>query len=249
MALANYIPLLLALTATLSAQPDRHGLPACDASNNDELADRTYFILCHSASRKVPTWVGYELKPEHLAADPAASRPHNFRRDTALTHAGARDADYRNSGYSRGHLAPARDFAFSSEALRATFLLSNAAPQLQSTNAGLWARLERSLRNLAATADVVYIYSGPIFEGPTATIGEGRIAVPSHFYKVALVESNGLRTMYAAIIPNGPTHGESLAHFLATVHEVEQRTGLNFFAALDPAEQHALESAHPVLPD
>ncbi len=247
MALTKYITFQLVLAATLSAQPDRYGRPACDAANHDELADRTYFVLCHSADRKVPTWVAYELKPAQLLGD--ASRPHNFRRDTALAHQGARDADYRNSGYSRGHLAPARDFAWSSDAIRATFLLSNAAPQVQSTNAGLWSRLERTVRRLAAAADAVYIYTGLIFEGPTATIGDGRVVVPSHFFKAVLVEKDGVRTMYAAIIPNAPTVGEPLASFLTTVAEVEQRTGLNLFSALEPKEQQALESARVPLPE
>ncbi len=246
MALAKYITLHLVLIAALSAQPSRYGRPACDASG-EELADRTYFVLCHSASRKVPTWVGYELKPEHLSGN--ARRPHHFRRDTALTHQGATDSDYVHSGYSRGHLAPARDFAWSTDAIRATFLLSNAAPQHQSTNAGVWSRLEQTVRRLAADADAVYIFSGPLFEGPTPTIGDGRVAVPSHFFKAVLVETNGTRSMYAAIIPNGATTGESVQSFLTTVEEVERRTGLDFFAALNPAEQRALESTLFPIPD
>ncbi len=245
MALAQYITLHLVLIAALSAQPDRYGRPACDAANNDELADRAYFVLCHSASRKVPTWVGYELKPEHLSG--SARRPHHFRRDTALANEGARDADYRGSGYSRGHLAPAADFAWSDDAIRATFLLSNAAPQSQATNAGAWAKLERTVRRLATDADAVYVYSGPLFEGPSEVIGEGRVAVPSHFFKTVLVERRGVRAMYAAIVPNRASGG-ALEQFLTTVEEVQQRTGLDFFSALEPAEQHALESAKAPLP-
>lgn len=241
---AKYILFQLILIATLGAQPDRYGRPAC-ASADQELADRKYFVLCHSASQKVPAWVGYELKPEQLAGE--ARRPHHFRRDAALRHEGARDTDYRGSGYSRGHMAPAADFAWSEDAVRATFLLSNAVPQMQSTNAGVWARLERSVRRLAADADVVYVFSGPLFEGPAEVIGAGQVAVPSHFFKAVLVERSGVRRMYAAIVPNGG--GGRLERYLTTVEEVERRTGLDFFAELERTEQRELESVRASLPE
>ena len=40
----------------------------------------------------------------------------------------AYDSDYKGSGYSRGHMAPAADFGWSKASIRATFLLSNAVP-------------------------------------------------------------------------------------------------------------------------
>lgn len=245
MALAKYILVPMVLAAALGAQPDRFGRPAC-AGADEEFADRTYFMLCHSASRKVPSWVGYEMKPEQLAGQ--ARRPHHFRRDPALQHEGARDEDYRGSGYSRGHMAPAADFGWSAEALRATFVLSNAVPQVQSVNAGSWARLERAVRRLGTDADVVYVFSGPVFEGPAEVIGEGRVAVPSSFFKVVLVVKDGTRRMYAAIVPNGESGGGPVERFLTTVEEVERRTGLDFFGGLEPAEQRALESAKASLP-
>ncbi len=244
MAFAKYIPIHLILIATLGAQPDRYGRPACAAAD-EEYADRVYFVLCHSASRKVPAWVGYELKPEHVAGQ--GRRPYHFRRDSALEREGARDADYRGSGYSRGHMAPAADFAWSEDAMRATFLLSNAAPQVQSVNAGVWARLERTVRRIAADADAVYVFTGPVFDGPASVIGEGRVAVPSHFFKAVLVERSGVRRMYAAIVPNGG--GGRLERYLTTVEEVERRTGLDFFAELERTEQRELESVRASLPE
>src|SRR6185295_10686389 len=117
---STQLTLLLALIPALHAQQNRFGNPACDGPGN-ELADRAFFVLCHSASRKVPLWVGYELTPAQLHH--RAARPAHFRRDTDLAAPGAYDADYKHSGFSRGHMAPAADFAFSDQAIRATFLL------------------------------------------------------------------------------------------------------------------------------
>ncbi len=219
--------LLALLPALLPAQPDRFGLPGCTGPEL-ELADRAFFVLCYDAARKVPLWTGYELKRENLNGE--AMRPHRFSPDTSLAGPIARDADYRGSGYSRGHLVPAEDLAWSDVSIRATFLLSNAVPQRQSVNAGKWRQLEGAVRRLAAASDAVYVFSGPIFEGAeTVYIGEGRVAVPTHFYKVVLALAGGRTSMFAAILPNAVTGEAPLSAFATTVQEVEHRTGLEFF--------------------
>jgi endonuclease G, mitochondrial len=192
--------LLLALLPALPAQQDRFGNPACDAPGQ-ELADRSFFVLCHSATLKVPLWVGYELTPAQLQR--RAIRPSHFRHDSELAAPGASDADYKYSGFSRGHMAPAADFAWSDQSIRATFLLSNAVPQLQRVNAGAWSRLEAAVRRIAAQSDAAYIFTGPLFDSEiTEVIGANHVAVPSHTYKVILAVQGDHLTMYAAIVPN-----------------------------------------------
>jgi endonuclease G len=233
---------LLALAPVLLAQHDRFGLPACSGEDR-ELADRSFFVLCHSSELKVPLWVGHELTPERLTR--VASRPVRFRRDAHLSGPAAVDADYRNSGFSRGHMAPAADFAWSDDAVRATFVLSNVVPQKQRVNAGVWAQLERVVRRIAADSDAVYIFTGPLFDSAPETIGRGRVAVPSHTFKVVLTIRGDQKSMLAAIVPNDDATGGSLHRFLTTVDQVERRTGLDFFADLPDDQERQLESAHP----
>jgi endonuclease G len=172
--------LLAAAAGVLPAQRP-FGSPACSGPDR-EAADRRYFFVCHSRSGKVPLWVGYVLTPAQL--DGSAPRPSRFRQDRELSVAGATDRDYRHSGFSRGHLAPAADFAFSDDAIRATFLLSNAVPQTQRVNAGRWAQVEAAVRRIARQADRVYVFTGVLLEGEARAIGPGRVAVPSHTFKV-----------------------------------------------------------------
>jgi len=214
--------------------------PACDAPAR-RLVAHAFFRVCYDSSLKAPVWTEYELRPEHLAA--AARRRPNFRRDPSVSFPTASNADFRNSGYARGHLVPAADFAWSVEAHRATFFLTNVIAQKQSVNAGLWRSLESAVRRIAAIADSVLVFSGPLFDSETIEfLAQGGVAVPTHTYKVLLAVQAGRRTMFAAIIPNERIPPQPLNLFAVTVDEVERRTGFDFFAFLDDADEDALES-------
>ena len=141
-------------------------------------------------------------------------------------------------------MAPAADFAWSDQSIRATFLLSNAVPQLQRVNAGAWAQLEAAVRRIAAQSDAVYIFTGPLFDSEiTEVIGANHVAVPSHTYKVILAVQGDHLAMYAAIVPNSAAAIDPLDRYTTTDADVERRTGLDFFAALDDTEEHRPESA------
>lgn len=151
--------------------------------------------------------------------------------------------DFRNSGHSRGHLIPAADFAWSAEARQATFFLTNVIAQKQSVNAGRWRSLEAAVRRIAATADSVHVFTGPLFDSePIQFLAPGGVAVPTHIYKVLLVVQGGRRTMFAAIIPNSRNPPQPLSSFAVTVDEVERRTGFDFFGFLEDEQEAALES-------
>jgi endonuclease G len=221
--------------------------PACDAPAR-RLVDHGFFRICYDTSVKAPVWTEYELRPENLGGAAASRRP-NFRRDPSAAFPTASSADFRNSGYARGHVVPAADFAWSAEAHRATFFLTNVIAQDQSVNAGRWRSLENAVRRIAATADSVLVFSGPLFDsGSIEFLAPGGVAVPSHSYKVLLAVHNGARTMFAAIIPNGRNPSQPLNFFAVTVDEVERRTGLDFFAFLEDAEEAALESRRECFP-
>jgi endonuclease G len=210
--------------------------PARDAAR----PDRVFFFTCHSPAHKVPFWVGHTLTPEQL--DAAAPRPSRFRQDLDLASPSAADRDYRSSGFHRGHLAPAADFA-SPEAVRTTFLLSNAAPQTPSVNTGPWRRLENAVRRAARTADRVHVFTGALFEGEPITIGPGQIAVPSHTYKVVLVIQDDSAAMFAAIVPNQDNVNGPPDQFAVTVDEIEHRItptapGPAFRLGSQPSRRH-----------
>ncbi|MFN7920355.1 MAG: DNA/RNA non-specific endonuclease [Bryobacteraceae bacterium] len=235
---------LLFLPALLLAGPADLGLPACSGPA-EELANRTAFVLCHSADRKTAVWTVYELRS--AIQTPAAARPKHFRRDTALATPGAADSDYRNSGWVRGHLVPAADLS-GEQALRDSFLLSNAVPQDGSLNSGKWRLLEDRVRSLAAEADFVIVFTGPVFCSDSVRIGVNNVAVPCALFKVAVASRNAHLTAYAAILPNTGNPTESLRSFYTSVAEVERQTGLDFLSALPAKEKAALEASVEPIP-
>ena len=202
---------LLAISAV--AQPDKFGTPACDAPN--QLARRTAFILCFNPETKVKNWTIYELTPEQLNAPPTP-RPSHFRRDVELK--SASDADYRGSSMNRGHLVPAADVAWSTDAMRDSFLLSNAAPQYPSVNQSAVRKLENSIRKLASSTEV-YVITGTLYDcgTPISYIGRNNVAVPCAFYK-AVISNDGI---HATLVTNQPHPTvERIA-----ITALEQRTG------------------------
>jgi endonuclease G len=132
--------------------------------------------------------------------------------------------------------------------VRDSFLLSNVLPQNSSLNAGKWRLSEKAIRRLAADADFLVVFTGPIFCATVERIGANRVAVPCQLYKVALAARSAGLTAFAAILPNDSNPSGGLDECATSVAEVERRTGLDFLGALPAAVQHSLESSVQRLP-
>jgi endonuclease G len=213
--------------------------------------DREFFVISHDNTRLLPEWVGYHLTEDNLEG--TVQRTDDFRADPGLP-TGQRSelADYRRSGFDRGHMAPAAAFRRSERAMSTTFLLSNMAPQTARLNRRIWARLERQVRSLARAHGSIWVFTGPLYLDangdptvPTQFIGPNRVAVPTHFYKVILCEhATGTRQMFAFMMPNSTRNiGGTPADFLVSVDQVEALAGLDYFSVLPDPEETALEDA------
>lgn len=241
-------PLTTASPSLLGSVHTAWGPSSCDGS----LLDRSFFVVCHDASWRIPRWVAYHLRASDLPG--TVTRSERFRPDTGLSVTErAKLADCRGSGMSRGHLAAADDFLRSREAEDATFLLSNMVPQLQGLNGGRWRVLESEVQNLARNHGSLWVITGPLFLDaalhpiPAARfIGNGRVAVPTHFFKVILCEHSGsAHEMFAFLVPHqtglpGPTF-----RYRITVDQLEALLGADLFAALPDDEERSLEAALP----
>ena len=67
-----------------------------------------------------------------------------------------------------------------------SFSLANTVPQAAKNNRGVWARqVEAATRKYVSRAPGdVFVFTGPVFEGRVRTIGQGRVWVPSHLFKL-----------------------------------------------------------------
>ena len=195
-----------------------------------------YYVLDFNERHHQANWVYYELSPDRLVK--RAKRKDDFRVDPAVGEECATLADYRKSGYDRGHLCPAVDMAFSERAMSETFYLSNMSPQTHAFNAGVWSRLEAHVRE-RAEKEHLYVVTGPVFEDVRGVIGENEVTVPGYFYK--LFYSPARQQMVAYVIPNRAS-GKALSSFAVPVDKVERLTGIDFFPGLPDELEHIVEA-------
>ncbi|QEO18793.1 DNA/RNA non-specific endonuclease [Acetobacter vaccinii] len=155
------------------------------------LCNRGYAVL-HSGLAHEPLWAAEYLTRQDVEAAKRIGRStNNFHEETRLPAGdGARLADYRGSGYDRGHQVPSGD-ASSLEAQEETFSLSNIVPQTPRLNQGIWAGVEMGVRALARRDGALYVVTGPLFEGQIQAIGQ-EVLVPSASWKAVYdPERNG----------------------------------------------------------
>ena len=199
------------------------------AFTTDCIRSYTGFDLGYNEKYEQASWVAYVLTREEVESG-TIERTDNFRADTSIATGSANLADYRGSGYDRGHLAPAGDMKWNSSAMSESFLMSNMSPQAPSFNRGIWRSLESSVRVWATKKDSIYVITGPLFGSIDTMIGLNEVGVPDSYFKVLVDLSPPDHSMIAFILPNARS-SEDLIQFAISVDSLEIITGYNFFAS------------------
>ena len=225
--------LLLLISSLLRGQDDKY-LPLTTG-----IIVHSHFILKYNEANEIADWVAYELTSAEASGDVA--RTNDFREDVIIPTKSASLRDYKNSGYDRGHLAPAGDMAFSLTAMSESFLLSNIVPQNSSNNRGIWRRLENRVRSWAQTENKLYVITGTITDPRRIGLGRNKVAVPTHLYKIVYDEAD--QEMIAFSIPNSNVNDKELSYYVTTVDKIEALTGIDFFHQLDENLQDRIESS------
>ena len=211
---------------------------------NDIIVQHTGFTLSYNEDHEQPNWVAYLLTADEVFGN-ASSRDDNFREDPSVPTGSATLADYKGSGYDRGHLIPAADQKWSSQAMDDCFFLSNMSPQTHTFNAGIWSKLESAVRTMAAQNQEICVVTGPILtDGPYKTIGQNAVSVPNSFYKVIL-DYYGPDKKAIGFILAQDSKGD-LRSFAVSVDDVEKLSGIDFFPSLPDNEENELESKFDV---
>ena len=206
-----------------------------------ELLCRKGYLLSHSPENKTPFWV-----IEHLTAEKASGtlpRYNKFKPDPDLKKGERAElADYKGSGYDKGHMAPSADMRWDEQAMVECFYLSNMVPQVgKGMNQGIWKNLEEYVRKWAIDRSELYIFTGPIYEGGIkVTIGKNKVAVPSHLYKI--VYDPYKEEAIAFIMPNEKLDSEDMPNYIVTIREIEEKTGLDFLSNMEKNVQDNIEN-------
>ena len=99
-----------------------------------------------------------------------------FKNDTKYKT--ATDQDYAKSGYDKGHLANAEDFAYNCELDELTFRYYNCWPQTTSLNRGSWKQIETSVREMSKTDTITVVCYGSDF------VPSNKLMIPTYCYKI-----------------------------------------------------------------
>lgn len=204
-------------------------------SATGEIVEHNYYTLSYVEEHEQAEWVFYLLTPNMING--TAPRKDNFRADKDVSTGSSSLADYKASGYDRGHLAPAASMTIDEIAMSESFLMSNMSPQAPSFNRGVWKRLEERVRDYASNDSLLYVVTGPILNDVDGSIGQNRVSIPKYYYKV--LYSPQKEAMIAFLLQNEKS-AEPLEEFAITVDELERITGIDFFveynSTLEPLE-------------
>lgn len=224
--------------------------------------DKGCYVINYCDAWRIPYWSAYYLSKDSLFGSRRRLEKY-FRADTTIPQAyRSVKADYRGSGFDRGHLAPAADFQRRPDTYIATFLLSNMSPQRGKANRIVCAGIEDSLRRIVRGAGEAWIVVGNVMLGSTGwrssavadsdwirRVQSGkrrkRIAVPTHIFRAALVHRGRNEWQaWAFLVPNTDRlrRGWSIADYRISVDSLECVTGMDFFGTLDAAVQDRVES-------
>ena len=122
------ITLMLVRECILSTSPQteqQSPVASLDAPYEEDYPVISYsgYYVVYNPEYKLPRYVQYELTAAETEGG-STRKGLNFRKDSSVSLAQAEDSDYRNSGWSRGHMAPAGDFKWSDQAMWDTFYFS-----------------------------------------------------------------------------------------------------------------------------
>lgn len=178
------------------------------------------FAVMYSGVSKTPIWVAEYLTKQRLLDAKQLERDDSFHAEERLPQqVRSQLADYKRSGYDRGHLAPNGDMADNYTQYE-SFSLANIAPQNGTHNRNVWRYIESATRRLTEKHGEVYVVTGVAFEGKAVSRIGGRVLVPSHFFKAVYIPSENRAGVYYS--PNT----ENPSYEIISLTELAHRTGI-----------------------
>ena len=190
----------------------------------------TEFAVLHSGVTHTPLWAAEHLTAKKVQKD--IERKDNFHAEPALSEADRSElADYSNSGYDRGHLAPAADMS-TARAMTESFSLANMTPQNPTNNRGLWSDIESRTRDLTKQRGELYVVSGVIFAGSAIKRVNNRVFVPANYFKAIFDAKTGESGAYLV------TNNDSPDYKTVSITELSKIAGIDPFPSISATSKN-----------
>lgn len=217
-----------------------------ESDNHDSLLVYKGFVVAYNCELHVPNLVFHKLSNEQINPEQkmkAKRRSTFFVDEYKLKDKSATNADYKYSGFDKGHMVPAGDFYWDKNLKDETFVFSNICPQNPNLNRGIWANLENAIREklLASLCDG-YIITGIIFSSAEIRkIGINDIGIPEYLFKLIYIPK--LEVMYAFLFDNSLSiYSGNLTDYQVRVDDIERIINQDFFEVLPDSIESILES-------
>lgn len=226
---------------------------------NNYLMSKSQYTLSYNNSKGSANWVSWHLSS---AWKGNATRCDCFAGDNTLPSGfyKAVTSKYTSTGFDRGHQSPSDDRDLNSTDNSATFLMTNIMPQAPKLNQITWANLESYCRTLLNSGNELYIISGGYGSGGTGsnggltyTIGNGKINVPSSYWKVIVVLPIGSNDVsrvttstrvIAVNMPNNQTvSNQAWGTYRVSVDALESLLGYDFLSNVSTSIQSVIEAS------
>jgi len=231
-----------------SLRPEtRYGIPPAD-----HLLFNRQYIIGYSYLLRQAKWA-LELIDLNNRVDDLDDRIDSFRPDYRIPEKfRANLADYKRSGFDRGHLVASANRQESELLNSETFLLTNMSPQHADLNRDIWRRLEQHIRDLCGLENIVEVYTicGPLFrigekievigfdpDNPNDVV----IPVPHSYFKSILAEDvKGKIKIWTFVFPNEDCP-DPLKDYQRSTSYVEKWAGLPLWDRLTGKEANRIK--------
>jgi endonuclease G len=207
----------------------------------ETIIHRKAYVVGFSPQLRLPRWVVYKVVPG--ATVPRRTEIERFYHDPDLPAVQQLDdSAYRQNDYDRGHLIRRADVVGLGETeLPKINYFTVVVPQLAFVNRQSWSSIERHTSAQADAGANVYVIRGPMFSTKDGQpkvgvtfIGPQAAPVPTHFFQISLVQTNGSRRVEAFVVPNTyvDMEGGDISRFRTSVDAISKATGLEFESSL-----------------
>lgn len=206
-----------------------------------EMVDYEGFRVSFNPREHVPNYVVWELTADEARANEHDRKNAAFLQDFDVDGC-ASPADYKRSGFDRGHMCPAADMKWSKKAMDDCHFMTNIVPQTHSLNSGSWATVENNCRNWAKRDSALIIICGPVLtDRISQRIGSNGVAVPERCFKVVFAPYANPPRGIGFLMSNFEEVGGA-QNAAVTIDEVEAITGFDFFSSLPDSIENIVES-------
>lgn len=192
------------------------------AQKYDTVIHTSIYTSYFNKALKVPVVVCYKL---YKGGGSCSRKGMKFKNDihNLVT---ATDYDYYKSGFDKGHLANAEDFAYNCDLMKTTFKYYNCIPQNPKLNRGIWKLSESRIRKLSQNDSLFIII---INKFGNLKIGQN-VGVPEYCIKVTY-SLTMLKPVSVFYVSNTkmPIHKEATVNQIDSIFSVKVEKFLNYY--------------------